>query len=76
MYLLFQKERCPYCQMVRQALAERGLSYVLVAAEEGAPAQDVLEKLGGKKQVPFLVDLDKGKMLYESADIIAYLDQA
>jgi len=75
MYLLFQKERCPYCQKVRQFMAEKGLSFVLVNAEEGAPAQDVLEKLGGKKQVPFLVDLSTGDMMYESDDIVNYLDQ-
>ena len=32
-------------------------------------------KLGGKTQVPFLVDPEKGVQMYESSDIIAYLDE-
>jgi glutathione S-transferase len=29
---------------------------------------------GGKRQVPYLVDTDRGVEMYESADIIAYLE--
>jgi glutaredoxin 2 len=39
----------------------------------GAPSRKVLLKLGGKEQVPFMVDTDKGVMMYESEDIIEYL---
>jgi glutathione S-transferase len=32
-------------------------------------------KLGGQAQVPFLVDQEKGVMMYESGDIVKYLDE-
>jgi glutaredoxin 2 len=32
-------------------------------------------KLGGKAQVPFLVDQSKGVMMYESGDIVEYLEK-
>ena len=34
---------------------------------------DELIKLGGKQQVPFLVDNDNDKFMYESDDIIEYV---
>jgi glutathione S-transferase len=37
--------------------------------------RDELVSLGGKMQIPFLVDKNKGVHLYESADIIAYVGE-
>ena len=36
-------------------------------------SEDSLIQLGGKRQVPFLVDNDRNIQMYESADIIEYL---
>ena len=30
---------------------------------------------GGKKQVPYLIDAERGVSMYESGDIIAHLEQ-
>lgn len=56
-----------------------------VAHETGAPLtiKDVhdegvteeLVALGGKKQMPYMVDDEAGVSMYESDDIIAYLHQ-
>ena len=35
--------------------------------------EETLIKLGGKRQVPFLVDNDRNIQMYESNDIIEYL---
>ena len=35
--------------------------------------EESLIKLGGKRQVPFLVDTDRNIQMYESNDIIEYL---
>jgi len=75
MLILFHKEECPFCQKVRQFMSDQNISYVSVVSKTGAPSRDILEKLGGKGQVPFLIDTDQGKWMYESDDIIHYLKE-
>jgi len=41
-------------------------------SEDPDAAAELVEK-GGKTQVPFLVDTERGVMMYESSDIIDYL---
>ncbi len=41
-------------------------------SEDETALAELLEK-GGKQQVPFLVDTDKGVSMYESSDIIDYI---
>ena len=57
---LFILETCPYCRKVMSFLDEKGVKYNKV-------------KMGGKRQVPFLVDTDRNIQMYESDDIIEYL---
>lgn len=73
MLLLFHKEECPYCLKVRQFMSDHHISYTSIVSPKGAPSRKILVQLGGKEQVPFLVDTDRGEMMYESNDIIAYL---
>ena len=35
--------------------------------------EDTLIKIGGKRQVPFIVDKERNIQMYESADIIEYV---
>lgn len=44
------------------------------SAEPGSKSAEVLEKLSGSQQVPFLVDAERGVMIGESDDIVEYLD--
>ena len=66
---------CPYCMMVRRALDDMGLredqDYELIEASRGTSGRKRVIELGGKSQVPFLVDGDV--QMYESRDIISYL---
>ncbi len=41
-------------------------------SDDNSALAELLEK-GGKKQVPFLVDDEKGESMYETSDIIDYL---
>lgn len=75
MLILFQKEECPYCAKVRQYLSDSQISYVSVVSPSGSESRNVLEQLGGQQQVPFLLDVDRGEWMYESSDIIEYLEQ-
>ncbi len=70
MFKLYTYAACPYCEKVRSAFAEMDVVYEEVDAERGTPGSAELVKLGGKQQVPFLVDGETH--MYESADIIAY----
>lgn len=72
---LYQFEGCPYCAKVRQTLSDLHLDYICrnVPKDAAAKRAATLMKLGGKMQVPFLVDADKGVYMYESDEIVAYL---
>lgn len=72
---LYQKEDCPYCAKVRQVLTDLQVDWVSRTAPKGAPQRDKLLELGGKEQVPFMVDTETDIRMYESDDIIKYLRQ-
>lgn len=57
-------------------MSDNHISYTSIVSPKGAPSRKVLVQLGGKEQVPFLVDTDAGEMMYESGDIIEYLKKS
>ena len=63
---LFVLESCPYCQKVMSFLDKK----IDINNKE---SEATLIRMGGKRQVPFLVDLDRNIQMYESNDIIEYL---
>lgn len=72
MLKLYTYEHCPYCEKVRRAFAEMEIDYDEIDAERGTNGSLQLLELGGKQQVPFLVDEEEGIFMYESDDIISY----
>ena len=62
---LYILETCPFCRKVMDTFDETN-----ILEKENL---DELIKLGGKQQVPFLVDNDNDKFMYESDDIIEYV---
>lgn len=77
---LYQAEGCRYSKKVRKTMTELGVSYVIhnprTAAGEiwNEQTHDELRTLGGQDQLPFLVDHQRGVTMYESDDIVAYLE--
>lgn len=71
---LYDFEGCPYCRKVREVLCELDLDYLEHPVAHGSPRREKLKTLGGKIQVPYLVDPNTGTKMYESADIMAYLN--
>ena len=69
---LFILETCPYCLKVLKYLDERNLEYRKIDISNKA-SEDSLIQIGGKRQVPFLIDTDRNIQMYESSDIIEYL---
>ncbi len=69
---LYIMETCPYCKKVMTFLDDKKITYNKVDIANKS-SEDALIKLGGKRQVPFLVDKDRNIQMYESNDIIEYL---
>lgn len=73
MLLLYKMEGCPYCQKVLNHLEEKNMQFKSMDISDPVNLDELLH-LGGDEQVPFLVDTDHNAKMYESDDIIQYLD--
>ena len=69
---LFYSETCPYCQKVINYFKSTGIDFIPKNINIGEN-YDTLIKRGGIAQVPFLVDKKNDKQLYESVEIISYV---
>ncbi|WP_027671664.1 glutathione S-transferase N-terminal domain-containing protein [Rheinheimera baltica] len=75
---LYQFKACPFCIKVRKEMARLGLNIVKYDAQHNRHHRKELESGGGKTKVPCLrIESSNNEVqwLYESADIIAYLQQ-
>jgi glutathione S-transferase len=71
---LYNFENSPYCRKVRERLCELNLDYeVRNVAKESTRRPELVER-GGQMMVPYLVDPNTGMEMYESDDIVEYLD--
>ncbi len=67
-------EACPFGRLVREALTELDLDVLVRPCPEGGQRfRPQVTALGGKMQLPFLVDPNTGHKQYESAEIVRYL---
>lgn len=71
--ILYYKPTCPFCIRVINAAQHMGATLDLRDVSANPDAYAELLAQGGKSQVPFLVDEAEGTKMYESADIIEYL---
>lgn len=72
---LWSFEASPYCRLVREALCSLEIPYLLHNVAKGSPSRDVFVARSGKMQVPWLHDPNTGVSMFESADIVDYLDR-
>ena len=72
---LYNMEGSPYCRKVREVLCELDLESIVRNVPKGSPKRGQLQKLGGKVQVPYIIDPNSGRSMYESDDIVAYLEE-
>jgi glutathione S-transferase len=70
---LWSFEACPYCRLAREALCELEIPYVLHNVAQGSGKREAFVARSGKMLVPYLVDPNTGRSLFESADIVRYL---
>ncbi|WP_191601816.1 glutathione S-transferase N-terminal domain-containing protein [Marinomonas algicola] len=73
---LYQFFACPFCIKTRRAMHKLNLPIETRSASEGSPHREALLAGGGKVKVPCLriEQGDKVEWLYESSDIIRYLE--
>lgn len=71
---LYGMEASPFCRLVREVLCELEIPYLLHNVPKGGQRRDALRERAGKLMVPWLSDPNTGKEMFESADIIAYLE--
>ncbi|XP_004975712.1 uncharacterized protein LOC101756296 [Setaria italica] len=72
---LFSYENNSYARIVREALCELELPYVLQNVGEGSSKMDALLRISGSKQVPYLIDLNTGFQSGDYKKILSYLFQ-
>ena len=74
MLLLYTGTSCPFCRQTEAFLESRGIDYEPRNVHERDEYVEELLQMGGKRQIPFLVDTEQGVSMYESADIIKYIE--
>jgi len=71
---LYSFEASPFSRMVREELCMLEIPYVLHNVGRGSPSREAFVARSGKMQVPYLVDPNASTEMFESTDILAYLD--
>lgn len=73
---IYQFKLCPFCIKTRRALYKLNLPIKIFDAMNDPKSRNDLFELGGKVKVPCLRISDEGgdQWMYESGDIIAYLN--
>jgi glutathione S-transferase len=71
---LWSFEASPFCRIVRETLTSLELPYVLHNVAKGSPSRAAFTERSGRMQVPYLADPNTSTELFESADIVAYLE--
>ncbi|KFA98005.1 glutaredoxin domain-containing protein [Vibrio sp. ER1A] len=74
---LYQFEACPFCVKVRREMKRQSVNIALKDAKNDSVARDELLVGGGKVKVPCLKITQGGeeKWMYESSDIVSYLQK-
>ena len=72
---LYSFEASPFCRIAREALCELEIPYLLHNVGKGSPSRDAFVTRSGKMMVPYLADPNTGQEMFESADIVRYLEQ-
>jgi glutathione S-transferase len=72
---LWSFEASPYCRLAREALCELEIPYLLHNVPKKGKTREAFIARSGKMMVPFLVDPNTGKEMFESADIVRYLNE-
>lgn len=73
MLILYTKNKCVYCEKVKNAFLEKGVVYEERNIEHDEFLAEVQEK--GVRSLPFLIDTTANISMGESDDIIDYISE-
>lgn len=68
-------EASPFCRLVRERMTELEVPYLLHNVAKGSAQREAFVARAGKMQVPFLFDPNLEVSLFESGDIVNYLQE-
>lgn len=71
---LWSFESSPFCRIAREALCSLELPYLLHNVGKGSPRREAFVARSGRMMVPYLADPNTQTELFESADIVRYLE--
>ena len=72
---LFSFEASPFCRLAREALCSLELPYLLHNVAKDSPGREVFAERSGRMLVPYLIDPNTGIEMFESSDIVHYLEE-
>jgi glutathione S-transferase len=72
---LYRLEGCPYCERVVDRFDELGIDFDSIWVEGMHSKRNEVKRVSGQREVPVLVDADRGATIAESARIIEYIDE-
>jgi glutathione S-transferase len=72
---LYSAEASPFCRIVREKLCTLELPYRLHNVATGSSKREAFVARSGKQLIPYLVDPNTGSEMFESADIVSYLER-
>jgi glutathione S-transferase len=72
---LWSFEASPFCRIVREKLCTLELPYRLHNVGKGSAGREAFVARSGRMQVPYLEDPNTGQALFESNEIVAYLER-
>jgi glutathione S-transferase len=71
---LWSYEASPFCRIAREALSSLELPYHLHNVAQGSARREDFVARSGRMMVPWLSDPNTGRTMFESADIVRYLE--
>ena len=72
---LYSAEATPFCRIVREKLCTLEIPYLLHNVAAGSSGRKAFVARSGKQLIPYLVDPNTGTEMFESADIVVYLER-
>ena len=72
---LYALDGCPWCEKVHDALTDSGVEYETVWVDALHSDRDEVKRVSGQREVPVLVDAERGVTMSESANVLEYVDR-
>ncbi len=72
---LYSFEASPFCRIVREQLCSLEIPHLLHNVAKGSPRREAFVERSGRMMVPYLVDPNTETAMFESAEIVGYLEE-